>query len=454
MWLLAALIFWMPLEHKYHKTLRKFSKTLIPEGVIIPEAIETKIYFYASDILAIFLLFSLVFAFKTQLRKIFTEKHVLLLWVFFISALISIWLSPLYFYSVIYTRLLQILTFIILFCFITQTPYTEKKTPFFLSIFVATALLQCVFALIQYFTQEPLGLRVFAESTDTPAIFSMPNGKRWLLDHLFHYTSPSTYIKRASGTLTHSNILGGLLMISLISTYSLIANASKIWIKRMLSASLILQFFCLCLTFSRSAFFGWIIGSSVWFCWAFFSRNLKSCAFVLKSTLLAISLCSILLFEQLLHRGGIMNYNTLVQNSDLIRTNVHSTAIQMIEDSPVFGVGFQQFAASSSSYVSSGAETPLAHNVFLLICAEMGIIALVAFVGFIALILYQAIKAPFTPTLASLLSIFIAFLFISICDFYPINLQEGKLMFFIIAALLTAEIHGKDRALKRALEVS
>ncbi len=435
-YILSLLIFAFPLEHKYDKLFRHFSLKIIPNGISLPEGFEKKIYFYASDIGALLLICLAVFAFKIPWKRLFLQKGTLFLSVIFLSALFSALLSPLAHYPVIYTRLVQLLTPIFLFSFLTTIPLSEQQLRTLMSLFILSALLQSFFALIQYFTQEPLGLRIFAESRDTPAAFSMPLGRRWLFDRLFHYVGPTETIKRASGTLLHSNVLGGLLSLSILASYSFLSQAKEKSRQICLSLLLFIQVFALSLTYSRSAIFGLFVGTAVYFGWAAFHRRLRETRLVAIAFLLSLSCTTLLLFEQYQYRGGLINYNKLVQESDQIRLNAHKTAVQMIEDHPLLGVGYEQFATQSSSYVQPGGETPLAHNIYLFLGAEMGIVGLCAFLAFIGMILLQTIRAPFSFEIASLLGILTMFLFIGCCDFYPVHLQEGKLMFFITAALL------------------
>jgi hypothetical protein len=69
----------------------------------------------------------------------------------------------------------------------------------------------------------------------------------------------------------------------------------------------------------------------------------------------------------------------------------------------------------------------------------MGWVALLSFLSFIGYLFWAAIRSPYTPELASLLAIFIALLFIGCCDFTPILLQQGRLMFFCTAGLMASE---------------
>ncbi len=425
--LLFLLAFIIPIEHKYDKPLRHFSLLVIPEGLTLPPGFDVKIYFYPSDIIALLLFISLLFVFCIPAKKIFMEKANACLFLIVICAFFSILNSPLSNYFTVYTRLLQLLTPCFLFAFLSQVTLSEKELKIIFYCILFAALLQSGIAIMQYFTQEHLGLRLLSESRDPTAIFEVQGGKRWLFDNVFGTRAASNIIKRSAGTFPHTNVLGGFLTLSVILTYALIAKIEK---KGLLSIALFVQIFALFLTYSRSAIFGVTLGTIIWFAYAFYHRQFYR--YLAGAIVVIVAICSSLFFEQYLQRGGIVNYNETARNSDQVRIIAQSTAIEMIKDHPVSGVGFQQFSNVAESY---GNKTG-AHNIYLFICSEMGIVALLAFLGFIAIVLRGALRSPFSPEMASLLSVFIAFLFIGGCDFYPITFQQGKLMFFITAALI------------------
>jgi O-antigen ligase len=150
----------------------------------------------------------------------------------------------------------------------------------------------------------------------------------------------------------------------------------------------------------------------------------------------------VILYEQIVHRGGIVNYNALAQGSDTMRIRYQNVALQILRDHLFNGAGFQQLSICALKYVKNDPNyVPESgtHNIYLHLAAETGIISLFAFLLFIATMLRKALGAPFHPLTVSLTAIFIAFLFIGLCDFYPILLQQGKVMFFLTAGLLAAQ---------------
>jgi hypothetical protein len=454
--LLALFVFAIPIEHKYDKPLRHLSLRLIPDGLIFPRSFDKKIYFYATDLAAILLVVFALFAFRVPLRRLLFEKGAPFLWIIFACALASIWASPFSHYPVIYTRLLQLLTPILLFSFLAHVFPAEQKIKIVFSAFLAAALGQSAIAITQYFFQAPLGLHLLSEPQCYTGSFRMNDGSRWIFDQLFHLKSATTLILRACGTLPHCNVLGGFMALSLLASYTLIATTSKTWVRWLLGSSVIIQFFTLSITYSRSALFGWAIGTILWFGFAIYGQGLRSVyanrslRFLSKMIVLSVFVSGALLFNQFTGRGGIVNYNTLAQESDQVRMSAQDIALQIVKEHPLLGIGYQQYNRGASALLPPGERPMGTHNIFLFLAAETGLISLAAFLCLIGALLIKAIRTPFSFQLASLLAIFTAFLFIGLCDFYPLLFQQGRLMFFAIAGLLAGACSSKPSLFSNA----
>lgn len=414
--LLVLLVFLIPVEHKYDKPLRLISKTLVPEGLSISKDYSKKIYFYITDFLALGLLFLGAIPF----RRFFKNP----LWIVFFLSLASIIASPFIFYPTAYTRLLQLLTAILLFSFLANSDLKFTRAVFY--AIAAAGLCQTAIAIAQYFHQAPLGLRILGEQSTLCAI-AVPNGKRWIFDHFVR--SPNVY--RASATMGHPNVLGGFLLLSILATYYL-KQVNWKW-----GLSLPFQLFALSVTYSRSAIFGFAIATIVFF----IQKRDRTLALMVGFSVL---LSSILLHEQFLHRGGIVNYNQMVKDSDSIRIVHQKTALHIIQEHPILGVGYAQFSERSHSFLPENSPDFVRvtgpHNIYLMLASETGLISLGAFLFLIFGLIWSFYKAPKTIEVAALSSIFLAFLFIGCCDLYFLIFQQGKLMFFLIAGLLAAHV--------------
>lgn len=450
--LLSLIAFAIPIEHKYDKLFRFFSLDLIPEGLVLPKGYDKKIYFYPSDLIALVLTGMALFWIRVPFRDFFSGKNRSALWILFFCAAVSIALSPLSLYPLPYIRLWQLLTPILLFSFITTAFSPEERDRaigWIFKAFVAAALFQTVVAITQYFLQESLGLRLLGElrfdlNNQTPC-FYMEENRRWIFDRIFERSSTYSSLIRAIGTLYHPNVLGGFLATSILLTYSF---SRGLWL-------IPIQFFAMCITYSRSALFGWVLGTGVWFGFQMVKRGVapffseKKNWHLIGIIVFSVVLSSFLLHEQFSSRGGVVNYNHVARGSDSVRIQQQNIALKMIQKHPLFGVGFTQYSLRSPAFFDSHLHPDIAqtgaHNIFLFLGTETGLISLAAFLFFIASLLVGAFFMEATPITASLFAAFASILFIGLCDFYPILSQQGKLMFFLLAGFLAS--HRKLEAL-------
>jgi hypothetical protein len=429
--LLALLFFSIPIEHKYDKLFRFYSLTLIPSGLELPRHFDKKIYFYFSD-LAVLLLFG--FGLYRQKLRLF-EKGGIWLVLVFLFAIASIACSPLANYPIPYIRLLQIFTPFALFLFLSSDLIAKEKLfkIFSWSLF-SSGLLQAALASYQYLSQKTLGLRMLGEQS-FGANISVPGGRRWMLDNLTNVSNTPMSVFRAMGTLPHPNVLGGLLVLSLLMT-AYFFQERRTW-RLWLAPCYLLQLFALATTYSRSAIFAYLLDNLFWFVsMRIFDRNW------MRGTALLIALSGLLIAslfsEQYLQRGGIVNYTALARASDQERLYYQDIALSMIKKHPLTGVGYGQFSLRSPSF---GADPDHAigapHNTYLILATETGIFSLVAFICWIGMLLITALRSARKETML-LTGAFLAFLFIGLCDHYPLLTQQGKLLFFGAAGLLAA----------------
>jgi hypothetical protein len=326
--LLCLLFFAIPIEHKYDKLFRFYSLTLLPEGLVLPHFFDKKIFFYLSD-LAVWGLFGWMIAQKRSLFK----RETLLLSLFLFLGLQSIFCSSLFNYPIIYIHFFQFLTPFLLFLFLANGPI--EKEPLFKatswSLFAASCL-QSVFALCQYFSQSSLGLRLLNEHPLTATIF-VPNGRRSFLDLFSDRIAENHEIYRAIGTLSHANLLGGILVIGLLFTTMLLWRHPKQ--RKWLAPAYFLQLSALGTTYSRSAIFAYILGTALWFFWMR-NRSLRSSLripFLIFLSSLIVG--GFFFWEQYLYRGGIVNYPAFTAASDLERLSFQNIAIRMLADHPL-----------------------------------------------------------------------------------------------------------------------
>jgi O-antigen ligase len=429
-----------PIEHKYDKLFRHYSLTLIPQGLILPDYFDKKIYFYLSDCLA-FGIFIVVFKYS---RSIWTHNSSFYLVALWLCALISILASPLAHYPIAYFRLIPFASPIIFYATLSYfaSKWPSRWTFWILQGFYIAATCQASIGIAQYFHQAPLGLRLLGEIPHSTGGIPSPDGYRWIFDCWAQVSQHAKDLFRAQGTLPHTNILGGLLTTSLLLTPILLHNCRQNRSKMGISIGFLLQATALILTFSRSALFGWLLGSTVFFLILLRHRQVLSGGTVLARQLLCLVLSTLLIngllfYGPLRQRGGIIGTSVLATSSNEARMDYQAHSLEVIRQYPFFGTGLQMYSYRTDPHIMR----PAPHNIYLYIAAELGLIAL----GLFLLFLLSLIRPFFQilPTLSSiaLFSIVVAFLWIGACDFYLILSQQGRLLFFLFLALYRSSLH-------------
>jgi hypothetical protein len=445
--LYLLIAFAIPIEHKYYKPLRFFSKAVVPSGFKVPDFYHKWIYFYPSDLLAPLICLLLGYAGCLSWRR---HKEMVCLWIVVACALFSLFFSPMAHYPVPYFRLLELATPFLL-CFSLAQIGDEPLAKRIFYALLAGALLQGAIAIGQYIFQEPLGLRLLGEqrfSVHSPTTPRVPVDSRWALDRFFGY--PHSHIIRVPGTFTSPNVLGGLLFLSIMGTYYLLVSIDGVQPLRaaigqrgqkiFLKLALLVQIVVLALTFSRAALFAWWMGSAI-FLLGVGKRGWRAIGGVLA---LALILLALLFGEQYLKRGGVFSSTPLTERADASRRFYHHLAYEMIKRAPLLGVGYQQFSYRSPEFADPEAPSDLlrgaVHNIYLFLGAETGLISLCAFIAFFAALLRRALSCLHDPLTAALAAIVSGFLFIGGCDFYPLCSHQGMLMLFLPSALLSSRL--------------
>lgn len=291
-------------------------------------------------------------------------------------------------------------------------------------IFSFGVIFESSLAILQYFHQGSMGglFYFFGErafNSQTPGIANASlNGE---------------LILRPYGTLPHPNVLGGYLTIALtmvISTFQFpLSNFKKI----IYGIALVVGTGALVLTMSRIAILLWlvILGFSL--------MKRKTGFFLLLLPILIIFAVSF--FFPLAPR--LLNAN-IADESVVERIELAKSSLLMIKDSPIIGVGINNFLVSLPSYQEKPADIfalqPV-HNIYLLIAAETGIVGLVFFLWFLEKTFREIekkkpmIRNPALPAGRSLFIILSAILILGFFDHYFLTLQQGRMLFAFVLGL-------------------
>jgi len=412
-----------------HKAFKKLSLSSIPSTLSLPDYFPAKIAFFPSEFLLL-ALFCIVI--RKRWIAFFWSGPSKYLTLLFSAALLSLTTSSTSTYLLLYTRFIEVALILILFNSIRIAFDADTATPFirFLAwIIFASALFESNIALLQFFSQKSLGLKCVGEFV-TQSAFYVPKAQRWIFDHT---QRAQEFLLRASGTFPHANIFGGFLFCSLLNTFYLYFTSNH---KKILLFGIVLQIPALILSFSRSALIAFCITTILWFFFQF--RYRRKAVLQLACTLLTLAtLCLFLFYPQLSARGGIFNYNKLVQGADAERVLYQKIAVDMVKEHPLLGIGLNNFQIESRRFFPEGAILPSrVHSIYLLLAAETGLIGLSCFFLFQFSILRHARRALQTQEGTFLLMLFSGFLFIGACDFYLLCTPHGQILFFTAAALL------------------
>ncbi|MBU2037356.1 O-antigen ligase family protein [Patescibacteria group bacterium] len=323
--------------------------------------------------------------------------------------------------------------------------------------FIAGAALQSMVAIAQFLTQQSLGLKFFAESPLAPNLAGVAK-----------IVVAGEKIIRAYGLVPHPNILAamlimaifGLVWLFLTNKFVIPAEAgiqdsgSRIkcgMTQRRIGVLLFIVIFALLsialfVTFSRGVI---IIGGVLFFAWLIYLwRNSKESRKPIVFICVILFLVSCFLF--LVFRPYVSaRYDPASlagsQSVDL-RSFYNQEAIKMIWQKPLLGLGLGNFVPA----LKQTASLPLwqyqpAHNIYLLIAAEVGLLALLAFLVFLFLTVRSVWKFRRDLAVSCLLFAVGCLLFFGLFDHFLWDLQQGQILFWLMLGLLGAH-SSMDRA--------
>ena len=239
---------------------------------------------------------------------------------------------------------------------------------------------------------------------------------------------------RMVGPYRNPNDLATFLMVTLLLVIPQIfkkptISSGVLWLLTFLLSG------CLILSQSRGAFLGFWVG--LLFLLILYTKQRR-----IWITAVAVFFMTAGLF--LLTRSRPLQAITFTDPSSVERRFMLNTACQMIRSRPVFGVGLHTFMANYTTYSADPNQGPAyAHNCFLQIMAETGLIGLVSFLIFLVLLFFFCLRALKTSDeqlhsaklwLSGLLAALVAFLVQSAFDTNFYALRQVTL-FWVLAGL-------------------
>jgi O-antigen ligase len=327
---------------------------------------------------------------------------------------------------------MKVIEFILFGYYIAKTKPTFH---FIIPAFSIAILYSSVIALAQFFLQRHiggpfwlLGERTFFADTSGIAQINICS----IVNH------SCRLLLRPYGTFPHPNVLAGFLALTLPFLFWFFLGFKKTdpWFMRiMLPLSFVLGVCALVVTFGRSA---WIAGTlGILFVVHNTMRSTKSHFYIKYRKVMYVCAipCAI--------AGAYYFYVTLAgSESVIVRNELNSAALTMISDNAFLGVGWGNFLTILPSYLTTRAIYFLqpVHNIYLLMISQFGFVGLIFFV--VCIISVSKRMKKISP-IAGVLLFLIALL--GLVDHYFLTLQQGQLLFSIIAGLCVASSETRDR---------
>src|SRR3989344_3124450 len=361
----------------------------------------------------------------------------------------------------------------------------EKMVVFWL-ILVSSSF-QAGLAIWQYLNQYSAGHRYLGEEFLRPGLSGLAefpsNGVvnpaiAQFLPNLSTISDGFSLNMRAYGTFPHPTVLAGFLFFGILASLYLLyfspppsipphswgRKGGGVHVKTLvLSLSLILLTTGQVVTFSRLA---WVVTGlatlalAVLVVWRVRNRDFLdmktgrlaqagsyrpvALGVILLSLLLSLALNWFLFGQQIQDRLGLgeqfAEYTS--DESFVDRAKFNNVAVEMIKNKPLFGVVLRNFVVTMDDYAEERLLPYLhqpVHNIYLLIVAESGVLALVVFLFFLFGIVRHAWVSRGEPILRYVLVLtFFGFLAISFFDHYLWTIQQGSLMFWVVLGLMNA----------------
>lgn len=309
----------------------------------------------------------------------------------------------------------------------------------FFKIFLLFSTIESLLALIQFWLQKSIGIKLLGETLLSPHILGVAK-----------IVSGGTRYIRGYGTFPHPNLLAAFLLVSVLLLIFFIQRSET---KKSIITYLILLFINilgLTVTFSRGAFLAFGIGLLVYFGSLIIKSFNNEAHITLKQLRLTIfTLITSIILAFIIFWPFILTRATFSDQALIDRKEYNQIGIQMIKDKPIFGWGIGESVLHMEQYSKTRLESwqkqPI-HNYFLLSAAELGIPgALTLLWIFLSHLwgLIKKIKKGFSPILYSLIAILVSALVLMLFDHYFYTLQQTQMLLWISLGIISAETHKK-----------
>lgn len=322
---------------------------------------------------------------------------------------------------------------LLLLCWVVaSTIRDEVDVAFVIGALMLCMLFQSLVGVYQGVTGHPVGLDFLGETTDVH--------QQQLSEGL---------VNRVQGTMGHPNSYAMYLSTLLPFALALLFSTARSSLKVLVSIALCLGGLGLVFSLSRSAWIDLLVVISIVLVLAVRRKRVSPKAAVLIAGATSLILIGLVLFGPDIILSRLTSND---QGSAYGRITLDQTALAMISDHPLVGVGLNNYTLASPQYdvgVRDGQSPPVVHNAFLLIAAETGLVGLTAFLAFLAILLVQALRIVDLATNdtvwvagVGIFSAFVALTVHSMADYALLGSLQVFTQFWLLAGLSAALSQG------------
>lgn len=353
---------------------------------------------------------------------------------FFIVSALSIFNSRIVGLSLY--QLLKLAEFVGLYFYLRSAFGKVFKFREVLVIIIASGIFQAAIAIVQYFKQGSLGLKLFGES---PLSVNATGVAVFIAD--------SEKYLRAYGTTPHPNVLAAWLFLAIFAFYNYyfyFYPRDKSCLGKFLLVCQPVLLVGLFFTFSRTIIGLWALGAAIRVL-LLFRKSLRGFLMATKQYLITISvitlvtgaLFAVFFWPQVKSRALISSEEEAVTQ----RIFYNKIAGSVTAANPILGVGIGQSVPqlmTKMKHWPANIYQPV-HNIYLLIASETGLAGLSLFLLFLIFVFYGFIQRTklHKAYQYSFLILSLSFLVMGLFDHFLWTLQQGSLIFWMILALIS-----------------
>ena len=295
-------------------------------------------------------------------------------------------------------------------------------------VIVSSGFVQSMFAVLQFCTKNVFASKWLGMAAQSPIMFS---GESVI------ETTCGRFL-RAYGTFPHPNILGGFLAVAAILSIWLFLS-SKNKMESVISLLFVIEnMIGLGLTFSRSAYFAFILSSII--CLAMAILYSKKSQQSQKGIFITLVFIFFVLAFSILNQGLVFSRinagSRLEQKSFFERGELLQESIQIISRHPLLGAGIGNYTVAAHNEINpqkKSWEYQPVHSLYFLIASELGALGFLFFLSAIFLVCaYSWHKKNFIG-----FCIITSFIVIGFFDHYLWSLYPGIMLFWLGIGIAT-----------------